>query len=416
MAFDINKEIGNKKEGSSNRAAWLSGYLTASFRGVKFFIESAENSIGRRYALHEFPERDEPYSEDLGRSDREFAFSAYIIGDNYFDDREALIKALEQSGAGVLEHPYRGRFNAVLLSANIRESSNEGRICRFDLRFREQNIIQLTTSVANTKKLNKDKRDTLIDEIKQAFTDAYDLGSVLVSKAKAVLQALDTGADLLLSAKASISFIAEFEQSISNIKGKLIQIGYDSIDLANTLASAVLFGTDYTSNKYDLTPALARSQYEELNTVVSDMKALSPNTSVTDHETILNNFILQMALTGMCGLISIMEFDSKTDAEKTRAELFSLLNTILLDDNTTDGVFEAIRDMKQAINKDLDSRIATLGELFDYPINDQSIPSLAIAYSVYGALDKEQEILDRNGIQSPFFITGPFPIQVVIDG
>ena len=39
----------------------------ASFRGVAFEVESHSESGGRRIELHEYPLRDTPYAEDLGK-------------------------------------------------------------------------------------------------------------------------------------------------------------------------------------------------------------------------------------------------------------------------------------------------------------------------------------------------------------
>ena len=52
--------------------------LTASFRGVPFFVESSDISAGRRTVTHQYPQRDEPFTEDLGRAAREYELSAFV--------------------------------------------------------------------------------------------------------------------------------------------------------------------------------------------------------------------------------------------------------------------------------------------------------------------------------------------------
>ena len=44
---------------------WRDNYRAASFRGVAFFVESADSTHGRRQAVHEHAQRDVPYTEDL---------------------------------------------------------------------------------------------------------------------------------------------------------------------------------------------------------------------------------------------------------------------------------------------------------------------------------------------------------------
>ena len=43
----------------------------ASFRGVSFQVDVASLSAGRRVQVHEYPQRDQPWVEDLGRATRQ---------------------------------------------------------------------------------------------------------------------------------------------------------------------------------------------------------------------------------------------------------------------------------------------------------------------------------------------------------
>ncbi|WP_270796216.1 DNA circularization N-terminal domain-containing protein [Aeromonas sp. QDB11] len=74
----------------------------ASFRGVAFKVDSDDLQVGRRTVLHEYPGRDTPSVEDLGRETREYAISAYLIGHDFIAERDRLIEALEQAGPGDL--------------------------------------------------------------------------------------------------------------------------------------------------------------------------------------------------------------------------------------------------------------------------------------------------------------------------
>ena len=51
----------------------------ASYNGVPFHVETAGRASGRRIVPHEFPKKDIPTAEDLGRRIRRFAVTAYII-------------------------------------------------------------------------------------------------------------------------------------------------------------------------------------------------------------------------------------------------------------------------------------------------------------------------------------------------
>ena len=55
----------------------------ASFRGVPFEVTSSDFKVGRRTQTFEYPQRDTPFTEDLGRSKRTITLTAYVIGAAY---------------------------------------------------------------------------------------------------------------------------------------------------------------------------------------------------------------------------------------------------------------------------------------------------------------------------------------------
>ena len=80
---------------------WHERMGPASFRDVRFYVDVAELAGGRKTVQHEYPLRDDAYVEDLGRRGRAFSIDGYVIGPEYFTQRDALLKALEQSGLAV---------------------------------------------------------------------------------------------------------------------------------------------------------------------------------------------------------------------------------------------------------------------------------------------------------------------------
>ncbi len=116
--------------------AWQDDLIPASFRGVPFKIEAHEaEAAGRRLHVHEYPGRDEPYPEDLGKKTKEFEVTAYVIGDDYFAQRDALVDACDQPGAGALDHPYLGSRRVMCGGCKVSESTREGRMARVTMTF-----------------------------------------------------------------------------------------------------------------------------------------------------------------------------------------------------------------------------------------------------------------------------------------
>jgi hypothetical protein len=118
-------------------APWRARLQPASFRGVPFFVDGAEGEGGRRWAHFEYPGKDVPFSEDLGRTQRKWSLRGYTLGDDYMGTRDRLLAALETAGPGKLVHPYFGELNVCLDAYRTREGDDEGGICRFELAFVE---------------------------------------------------------------------------------------------------------------------------------------------------------------------------------------------------------------------------------------------------------------------------------------
>lgn len=118
-------------------APWRAALQPASFSGAAFHVEVGGQAGGRRIALHEFPKKDTPYSEDMGRKARRLSVSAYLLGPFYTADRDALIAACEQEGPGTFVHPTLGSMQAVCDGYRCEESREKGGFCAFELTFIE---------------------------------------------------------------------------------------------------------------------------------------------------------------------------------------------------------------------------------------------------------------------------------------
>jgi len=121
--------------------SWRLNLQDASFRGVPFKVSSSDTGIGRRNVVHQFPQRDTPFVEDLGRDTDEFTITGYVIqtidnGHNYFDDRDELIDALRTEGVGTLVHPFLGEQKVALVEkARIQENFDRGGMATFTMSF-----------------------------------------------------------------------------------------------------------------------------------------------------------------------------------------------------------------------------------------------------------------------------------------
>lgn len=115
--------------------AWAATLQQASWRGIPFAVRASLIRRGRRVAIHEYPFRDDVWVEDLGRGTRMVSFSAFLIGDDVFAQRDAMAAAAETAGSGSLVHPSLGAMTATLVEFSAGERADLGRVVEIEFSF-----------------------------------------------------------------------------------------------------------------------------------------------------------------------------------------------------------------------------------------------------------------------------------------
>jgi prophage DNA circulation protein len=131
-------------------STWWQQLQPGSWRGVGFVMDAAETKAGRRVAVHEYPYRDTIWAEDLGKLPRRFSFQAFIVGDDCYQQRDAMISACETAGPGTLVHPTLGSLSVVLLDFSTTDRRERGRMVEISFAFIMAGDVQFPTAAAAT--------------------------------------------------------------------------------------------------------------------------------------------------------------------------------------------------------------------------------------------------------------------------
>jgi|SRR4029077_5059480 prophage DNA circulation protein len=118
-------------------APWRKALQPAKYGGVVFHVESQARSGGRRVVAHEYPKRDTPYSEDMGRAMTRYQVTGYLIGPSYHQTKRNLIKVLESGTANDLVDPYYGSIKCICDRYSVTETRERGGYCTFEMSFLE---------------------------------------------------------------------------------------------------------------------------------------------------------------------------------------------------------------------------------------------------------------------------------------
>ncbi|HEY7417292.1 MAG TPA: DNA circularization N-terminal domain-containing protein [Ktedonobacteraceae bacterium] len=158
-------------------SAWRRDFKPASFRGAKFHCEANSIESGRRIVQHEFPKKELPYAEDMGRKAGAFTLRGYCISYPRDDDdlfardyrlsRDKLAKALNAEGSGRLILPfYKAGLMVVCTAYKLTEEDKFGGYCTFDMTFTEQGIDPQQISASNdTAGLLNNTADAMRDQM-----------------------------------------------------------------------------------------------------------------------------------------------------------------------------------------------------------------------------------------------------------
>ena len=130
---------------------WRDALLPAFYKNAEFHVEAFSEENGRRLVVHQFPKKNRPYAEDMGR--RAFAYTvrgycvSFMVDTNYplyqrdyRVARDALRSALDEGGAGRLQLPSLPAVIVACERYRMSEATRFGGYCTFDMQFVEQGL------------------------------------------------------------------------------------------------------------------------------------------------------------------------------------------------------------------------------------------------------------------------------------
>lgn len=406
---------------------WRDRYQAASFRGVPFKVKRSDAEFGRRTVIFEYPQRDEPYPEDLGRKARKFGFDAFVIGGDYDRDRDALIEALETAGPGLLVHPYYGRRTAVLASpARVSESpADEGGIARFSLEFVEAGDNVEPTARADTPAAVEAAADDAREALADDFAGTYSVDGL---PQFAELGALDVAKDAVAAmqeARAAIvpdlSFLTDYMAAAGGVMSSLSNLIRGPADLANQMLGLVAGLRGMARGPLDSLAALRK--LFGFGTVASPRPALRAIALTTatrivqaSNQAALTNLVRRAAVVEAAQASSAVTFESYDQAVTIRDELVAQLDAEVegVGGEVSEPVYQALTALRVAVVQDITARGADLARVESATLQ-ATLPALVVAYRLYGDANYETEIIVRNRsvVRHPGFVPGGVPLELL---
>lgn len=392
--------------------SWRDLLQPASFRGVPFKINSADASGGRRAETHEYPMRDTPWTEDLGRRARLVSMDAYVLGADYMAARDALITALDAAGAGTLVHRYWGELQVVVTDYRISESSHEGGIARFSISFAEAGSQTFPAARVDTAEALAAQVDKTRAAAQKTYADAHQVdglpGWVSDAAVSDFTRALDAVDALTAQLTPDLSLLAEIQLDAARVAGTLADLIRVPVSAAASIADRIRALAQVPSRPVDAFAALAALFNH-------DSGATAPITTPSNRQAAANRtatagLVHQLAVSEAAGLLQSADFDSATAAAAARDTVLAAIDSESAT-TTDDALFRALSALGAASTRAVAARSDSLPRVGTVRFS-ATLPALVVAHRVYGDATRADEIVSRNHVRHPGFVPGGVALEV----
>lgn len=399
--------------------AWRDDLQKGSFRGVPFFWQKADGEGGRKTARHDYPQRDETYVEDMGKAPREFTLEVYVLGANYMAERDRLIIALEQPGPGTLVHPTFGTLSVSQTSKpRWSETTSEGGICRFTLMFVCAGANQQPSASVDTAAVVATRADVARSAVAAAYVKQVKVAGFPAFVAASLTDLADKGLAAIGTALKTVA-----PPLLPGVAGgmltKLVDLRSAVVDLTRVPSAMAgeLQGLIITANLLTSNPFVALTSLRSLfdfNSGLAVSSAITPaRRQQATNQSAFIALVRHSAIIEATLLSTQVDYLSYQEALASRDELAELLDSAM--DTADDDSYSALVALRIALVQDIATRGGNLARISSYT-PACTLPALVIAHRLYGDASRDTEIISRNRIPHPGFITGGSPLEVLLNG
>lgn len=412
---------------------WNQEIHKASFRGVVFEVDTATVQFGRRGTIHQFPFKDIPFAEDVGRQARVINITAFVDGDNYINRRNDLIKKIEDIDTpGTLILPTMGAIRVKpTADCNVTFNQRRGGIEAFTLKFVEAGKQEFPKATLNTKETSKNRADDLADGGKDEAAENMNFEQKLPDSSEGINDP-DSLAD------ESVGIVDAFNQSIDRAINTGVQVG-DAIDE---------FSRKFTNYKNDVRTLILdpASLLDETDSIYSDLRKVYADTDLSGAFEAFRD-IFNSAVDDIAKIININD-PSREQQDKNNQTLRDINRNLLivqLSNITVDEIYvstnqvrqrrsdilelfeqqienagnnhdrcqrDRLVDLRSSIVADLNQKIGGLPDEVEF-IPGDTIPAAALANTLYGDGLRGEEIATTNNIINPNLLPAQKPLNVL---
>lgn len=368
---------------------WLTAFRPASFRGTSFFVEVEEAEGGRRLAISPIAYSNDHITEDMGKQHAIFTVTAYVVGDAADAAAVGFVAALEASGAATLMLPMLGSKRVRVSHWRLARDKRRAGYVAFDVEF---------TAAGRSSPLFATVPGSL--RISELFAiGASILGSALSMRMKsqtpgqANRSSLSTvaGASTIEAVGRSANLAADDATELSDKLSIITKLANDPIANAATIAEGMVGCVDLILAKGD--PYSIVLAVRKVTFLAADPFDVALSSTLA---------------AAYCQAIVSVEYDARQDARAARDTLSPIVDPVLVDAATLDvSVNEWLSGIVSIAASDLSDDAANRSPLVRVQTS-ASLSASALAYALYGSVDRAGELARRNAVATPALMPTEF--------
>ena len=402
--------------------AWRDQIRPASFKGVEFGVTGDDKEAGRRTVVHEFPQREEVYVEDLGAATNSFTLEAFVLGPDYMDKRDELERVLCEPGPGTLVHPWYGEIQ-VSQSApyKVKHAATDGGIAIFTLSFVRDSEPASPASGVNTqvRAMNRSaSAGNLVCTVFDAAFDIVDQSLYVVEQAYAAV----TGAVELVQAAlgGDIGAIAEVLGAAT---------GYDFLPwssvgqrLWNVYQDIGEFSLSKGGTRADLAAGWLDLAAQNVSRPLTENPG-STRARVAGNDMAVQAFTRHIATVEAAKNLALAVPASRSDAHVLREKFVDVMDALLVDEGgeappvgltqaaLPPVLYAALVDMRAASLAALAEAARSTPDVITFtPV--AVLPSLVLCHRLSGDIALNADLVARNRLIHPGFVPAQ-PLEVL---
>jgi prophage DNA circulation protein len=364
--------------------SWRDRLRPASWRGVPFWVDSAELSTGRVGDDHVYPGSDRHYAEDASRAPTQASIAGYLIGADHDEDARSLFAALAQAGPGELVHPWYGTLTGIARKGSVSQSRLEGGFTRVAIDFVESG--DPSYPVAST---------LTLDTVDVSAADAESAAAAAFAEAWSVIG--ETGYIVGRATGTLNGWKARVESKSGRVAELVKDIATLPLAAPETLSDLVLDVFAQFS-----TLAGLRDLYGTAPTEAPPTAGSAEEQTATDNDTAFQRLSERAALAQAARVSAATDWTIYDDALTARDELSDRLAA---EGQTDQGFTGPAETLRAAVLADLDDRLTDLARLRTEDVK-ATTDALALAWRLYGDPSRADEIADLNDLPHPGFLDG----------